>query len=183
MSRRTPHPGPQKSAPQTAQAETIAALEKARRAPPIEVTSVDVLEVACREAIVCEFEFKDKLWKVTGRLLTPAEQDRVNLILEQAVPDLIAPKAGEEGDVRYDLRNPSHLANKAKYKAQARALALYLAYPIFAQHQKVKLVTTPKLSIETLTDVMQDFFTTDIQEELWWRAVGRSRLRERIDFF
>ena len=101
----------------------------------VEVTSVAMLEAACREPMVCTFQYLGKVWRVPGRLLTPEEQDRVDLILEKALPDLLA---AADGATRYDLRNSEYLAAKQKYKALAQALALYLAYPMFGTEEKVK---------------------------------------------
>lgn len=149
----------------------------------VEVVSAEQLDAACREPIVCEFTFKGKVWRIQGRALTPGERDRVDLIIEQALPDVIAPPPGSDGEIRYDLRNPLYLTNKSKYKAQARALALYLAYPIVAENEKVKAVTKPNVKLDLLTDVMQGMFTTDIQQAMWDASIGPSRLWERANFF
>lgn len=151
--------------------------------PLVEVTSLDILDAACREAIFAEFTFSKRRWRVPGRLLTPAETDRVNLILERALPDLMAGQAGADGETRYDLRNPEYLTAKVKYKAQAQALALFLAYPMFKENEKVKAVTVPSLKLELLTDVVQSFFTDEIRQTLWSTAMGWNRLWERVNFF
>ena len=116
-------------------------------------------------------------------MLTPGETDRVNMILERALPDLTAGQAGPEGEMRYDLRNPEYLAAKVKYKAQAQALALYLAYPMFRENEKVKAVTVPSFKIELLTEVAQGFFTDEIRQALWSATMGWNRLWERVNFF
>lgn len=148
----------------------------------VEVSSVDILEAACREAIVCEFKYKGKLWRMTGRSLTPAEKDQVDLILERAMPDLLPPAPGE-GQPKYNLRDPNFLAEKQKYKAQARALALFLSYPVISQNERVKVATKPKLQIDILTGVIQGFFTTEILDAMWDAAYGQSRVWDRVNFF
>lgn len=158
------------------------AAEEVAKMPVVEVTSVDVLEEACRQPIVAEFTFNKTIWRVPGRLLTPAEQDRVMTILERALPDLLA-KPGADGETRYDLRNPEYLDAKVKYRAQAMALVLYLGYPMFKENEKVKAVTVPTMKIELLTNVMQTFFTADIREALWREIIGYNRLWERVNFF
>lgn len=150
----------------------------------VNVTSVEMLDLVCKEEFECAFSFKGKDWRIKGRYLTPGEMDRVNLILQRALPDLLTPKPGDEpGDMRYDLRNPRYLEEKNRYTAQAQSLALYLAYPMFAQHAGVKTAVTPTVKIELLTDVMRGFFTSEIQQELWRSAIGLNRLWERVNFF
>jgi hypothetical protein len=178
---------PPSPAPETDKTAEDIAHEELAKLPVVEVTSVDVLEAACREPVFAEFTFgagdKKRLWKVPGRLLTPAETDRVNLIMERALPDLVSGQSGADGETRYDLRNPEYLAAKTKYRAQAMALALYLAYPMFKENERVKAVTTPALKMELLTDVIHTFFTDKIRETLWVTVIGYSRLWERVNFF
>lgn len=163
----------------------------------VEVTTAEMLDSVCKEEITAEFVFKGKLWKVKGRMLTPGERDRVDLILERALPDLLAATPGADGaEARYDLRNPKFLEDKSKFKAQARALALFLAYPIIANCEAVKKATagnpvscvgatTPYqgVNIDALTGAVQSMFTQEILEALWWSAIGTSKLWERANFF
>lgn len=68
-------------------------------------------------------------WQFIGRRLTPAESYRVQLLMEVALP----PAKIEEGkdEPVYDMGDPDYLKRKDAAMVQARAVAIWLGFPIF----------------------------------------------------
>lgn len=155
--------------------------QKKEMKPPVLVTTVDMLEQACRAPVTCDFLFRDQPWRIEGRLLTAEERDRIDIIMNKALPDPVDPSASQ-AEMRYDLRSEEYLMKKAKYSAQARCLALWLAYPIFQESPNLKAVVGEKLNMETLAGAMRNLFTIEIQNEMFSCCTGTIGLRERVDF-
>lgn len=173
--------------------------EALKELPVCIVTSAEMLEQACREPFTSEFEWLGKKWQLQGRRLTPAQLTQVNNLLEQALPDLLPGDPlpnGQLGEPKYNLRDPKYLEKKAKYKAQSRALALYLGYEVIKWHvlnikvepgkeeQARELCKVAKMpEITKITDTIESMWTDQIHSHLITDLIGDNRLWQRVNLF
>ncbi len=101
--------------------------------PPaaVEITDLSQLEkLSHGEPIIADVIVRGQPVRLVGRRLKPSETKEVRLLLERALPPMLPPE--KEGDsARYDFRNPAYLTESEDNRRQARALAIYSAFPVF----------------------------------------------------
>ncbi|MDE2105975.1 MAG: hypothetical protein KGL39_52620 [Patescibacteria group bacterium] len=119
--------------------------ERGQAAPKVTlVTDLAALEALHAEPVVCDVLVKGNPFRFTGRRLVPAESNEVKLLLERAMPPLV-PGEKEGDEPRYDFRDAGYRETKEKYRRQARALCLWLAFPVFKERAG-KADTSPQPS-------------------------------------
>lgn len=96
------------------------------------VRQVAELEGLCAAPVRVECVVGGQAISFSGRRLTRAEQRRILELLQTALPPVLPPEPGSD-EPRYDLRNPEYQQAKRAAERKARALALYWAFPLFAQ--------------------------------------------------
>jgi hypothetical protein len=142
-------------------------------------TSLSELEALCREPLLCKFNVNGKPVEIEARRLTPAEDARINLIVQKVQPKLIP---GERpGEFIGDVSDPHYREEIAKAQQQARALTLWLCVPGFqtAVNAPVDLLDLPKI-----TEYVQAWLTEDILALLYERCmVPAVPMEERVAFF
>jgi hypothetical protein len=112
----------------------------AARLPILEVAQLSDLEqLSVAEPIQVEVEMFGRRVRIVGRRLKPSETKEIQLLLERALPPAL-PGKGDEPD-RFDLRDPAYLEAKETHRRQARALAIYQAYPAFKQGYDAQAAT------------------------------------------
>jgi hypothetical protein len=92
--------------------------------------SLEDLDKLCREPVKIAIPLLNGApVEIEARRLTPAEAGRVNLELRRAMPKIVP---GEKpGEDRFDLTDPDYQKRRQEALVRARALAIYLAIPIF----------------------------------------------------
>ena len=115
-------------------------LSPAPKAPPIpatvEVTSLDQIQAHHREPIGITVNVCGTPYKFKGRRLLPYEDRQIADLLHRALPKRIAGEAG--GEDRYDFEDPDYQRIKKDFERKARALALWLGFPVFAAEAAAK---------------------------------------------
>ena len=103
-----------------------------KRAEPQRNLSLGKVDRLCREQIKVLIPLvQGPPVEIEARRLTPAEAARVNLELRRALPKIIpGEKPGEE---RFGLADPEYQKNRQEALVRARALAVYLAVPMYQQ--------------------------------------------------
>lgn len=100
-----------------------------------------------------------------GRRLKPVESETVKLLLHRALPP-VKPDP-DTNEPKYDIESPEYLARAEKFKRQARAFALWRAFPQFrelaAKQGKADLQTPEEIAewLENQTiddDVLEHLF-------------------------
>lgn len=108
-------------------------MPKPKSKPPLEITELSQLEkLSHGEPIVVDFQIRKESVRLVGRRLKPSETKEVKLLLERALPPVLAPER-EGGQPRYDFRDPDYLRNAEGDRRTARALAIYSAFQVFKQ--------------------------------------------------
>lgn len=94
------------------------------------LTDLSQLEKVSDAPVVVELIVGNTPIRFEGRRLKPEEERRVKALLDAAFPPEL-PTDPATGEARYDFRNLDYLAAKETNRRKARALTLYLAFPIF----------------------------------------------------
>ena len=103
-----------------------------KQAEPQGNLTLEELDRLCREQVKVLIPLvQGPPIEVEARRLTPAEAARVNLEMRRALPKIVpGDKPGEE---RFDLADPEYRRNQQEALVRARALAVYLAVPMYQQ--------------------------------------------------
>jgi len=97
---------------------------------PLLVTSLDQIQAHHREPIGIVVSVCGQPYRFEGRRLLPHEDHQIADLLQRALPTRIAGEAGAED--RYDFEDPEYQRTKQDFERKARALALWLGFPVFA---------------------------------------------------
>lgn len=139
------------------------------------ITSLDELEALCRAPIDVEIKLGAREIKVPVRRLTPAEAARVDLIARKALPPVLTDPATKQQ--RYDFTNPKYVEERARHGIQARAVAVFVACPLFRNAPGVD-----GSDVEKVTEFVQGKATEEILEQIYEVAARGTRgIEEEIE--
>lgn len=100
---------------------------------PIKLISLDQIESVCRNPADTPIRVKDKVYLFPLRLLTPAENERLNRIITEVTAPIVEqedPKTGQMVRV-HDMANPDYITKVNRLLKIARATALSWCCPLF----------------------------------------------------
>jgi hypothetical protein len=155
--------------------ETTEEKEAAPKRPPVtRPKSIAELEQLCREMIAVKIPVGRRIVEIDVRLLTPSENEKLELILSEAHPPT---RTRADGQIEFDRSEPEYIKKLAHRQKLARAMALYWCVPLLAEGR-------PGLSErERVYEYVQGQLTDVAQEALY--AVARSEqlvFEERLHF-
>lgn len=104
----------------------------------IKLTSLDQIESVCRDPTDTPVRVKDKVYLFPLRLLSPAENERLNRIITEVTAPIVEqedPKSGQMVKV-HDMANPDYITKVNRLLKIARATALSWCCPLFGNALK-----------------------------------------------
>jgi len=153
----------------------------------IAITELSALEALSHgEPLVCELVVRQQIIQVVGRRLKPSETMEVQLLAERALPPIIPAQfdaAGKETTPeRYDLRDAGYLQAKEVNRREARALALYSAFPIFKTALEKEAADAPIDRGRIVKFIESRELEDDVLEELFRRVTERTVFARHVGF-
>jgi hypothetical protein len=95
------------------------------------ITSLKDLNALIQKRLKVEFDFNGTKCALEMRRLTAAESAKITEIIESVTPPVVKGRAPEED--RLDLTNAAYITKKNQAAIQARAMAIYWAFPGVAE--------------------------------------------------
>lgn len=139
------------------------------------VTDLAALELLNAEAVVCDVLVKGNPYRFTGRRLVPAESKEVKLLLNRALPPLVAGE-GEGAEPVYDFGNEEYQNKKEDNRRRARALVLWRCFPVFRERAEKAVLSSglkPPVTTEEVCEFVEHLnLDDDILEALWRSATS-----------
>lgn len=137
---------------------------------------------------------------VRGRRLKPVETKEIKLLLNSVLPPILPPEKDGE-PARYDFRDRNYLARLEDARREARALALWTAYPMFEEGWRAGMVakwhqanpTAPPMPGDpippeaTRKEIVEFIETRDLEDDLlealFSKVTERTVASELVGFF
>jgi hypothetical protein len=141
------------------------------RAPGIvEIGSLEELEAICTEVLHLRMQMNGKTISIPVRRLTPAESEKIELILAEAHPPT---KKNEQGEIVFDIADAGYRKVVAEKQKVARAVAVYMGCPLFHKAEGLRMKAegnptgTGTLQREEIVAFVQGKLTDAIHEEIY----------------
>lgn len=137
---------------------------------PKTLNSLDELEVLCRAPLQIDFTFNKQRLRVEARRLTPAEDARIHLILQEVRPKMVPGQ--RPGEFVPDPNDTDYTKRLSDARLRARAIALNLCIPLFKCERS-----------NDITEFVQSKFTEDILQLFYNRVTSSGiPIEDQVNF-
>lgn len=136
-----------------------------KKKQPTLVTNLREVQALHRQAVGVDILMYGKVFRFEGHRLIPAESNRIQHMMQLALPPLLPPEK-EGAEARYNFDDPDYKKRHEDSRRNARSLALWIGYPCFKTEaalcvEEKKMEKLP----ETVEEIMNFIETREIDDD------------------